>query len=146
MPPCHNIHRFKYAWSFGYKQSVGYCVVGYKGKRHKVHQIICRAFHGLPPEDKPFCDHINRIRDDNRSSNLRWTSSKGNCDNQAKVDQALEKYGVRSCEDRKAYNKARYESHGRAHWAVKIAEMHAQGLVQRKGPDGKWGWFPRIRS
>ena len=31
------------------------------------------AFIGMPPEGKE-CDHINRVRDDNRLENLRWVT------------------------------------------------------------------------
>lgn len=42
----------------------------------KVHRLICTAFHGPPPSDQHTPDHINRIRADNRSSNLRWASKR----------------------------------------------------------------------
>ena len=109
MPPC---RRFKvFRWTFGSAHGRGYRHIGYCGKIYLVHQIVCRAFNGIPPADKPFVDHINRIRDDNRPSNLHWVSTKENCDNTGRVDQALEKYGVRCCESSKAYQKAYRESH-----------------------------------
>lgn len=40
----------------------------------KVHRLVLLAFTGPAPRGKPECDHINRIRDDNRHSNLRWAS------------------------------------------------------------------------
>ena len=43
----------------------------------KVHRLIALAF--IPnPHNKPFIDHINRIRDDNRIENLRWVTSTEN--------------------------------------------------------------------
>lgn len=132
----------KFHWSFGYDKGDGYRVVRYKGKWHLTHRIICRAFHGLPPADKPCVDHINRLKADNRPCNLRYTSYKGNNDNKDCVDKSIEKYGVRWCENKKAYMKA----HDKAYNAAKLARMRAQGLTYRKGPDGKAGWHPRIRT
>ena len=148
MPPCRRIHRFKYTWTFGSKHPTGYRIVCSRGKPYKAHQAICRAFHGLPPKGKPFVDHINRIRDDNRPDNLHWASVKENNDNAGHVDQSIEKYGVRHCEDEKSYHRAYYESHregyiarSTAYWkthsAAYRAEKKAQGLTMRKGPDGK---------
>ena len=151
----------KFHWTFGSTNSYGYKAIKSRGKNYYIHRIICCAFHGLPPEDKPEVDHINRIRHDNRPENLHWASSKENNDNQAKVYQALERYKVRACEDHNAYIRARYETHGkryrklhrdeyaarsRAYGARKRAKMKAQGLTMRKGPDGKYGWYPRIRA
>ena len=197
MPP--DGHRFKkFRWAFGSKLPNGYLHVGYHGKYYYVHQIVCRAFNGLAPEGKPEVDHINRIPHDNRSENLRWVNRKENQDNADRVDQAFEKYGVRCCDDKKAYNKAyntahreeqrhyqkayrekypekhralskayreshrekcralskayckshreEHNAHQRAYDAAKYAKMKAQGLTYRKGPDGKWGWYPFKRS
>ena len=168
MPPCPNICRFRHTWTFGSKNRDGYMRVQFRGKHYAVHRIICRAFHGLPPADKPEVDHINRIKSANFESNLRWTSRKENADNQASVDKSVEKYKVRACENKTAYTRAHRETHreeynacGRlyygkhreerktylkAYGATKRAEMKAQGLTRRKGPDGKWGWFPFKRT
>ena len=105
-------------WSFGAKRRDGYLKVAHRGKCYAVHRLICGAFHDLAPADKPFVDHINRIRTDNRPSNLHWASVKENNDNRSSVNQSIEKYGVRSCEDRKAYDKA-YKAAHRATPALK---------------------------
>lgn len=110
MPPTG--YKFKkFRWTFGSNDGNGYKAVMFQGKNYKAHQIICRAFNGLPPEDKPFVDHIDRCRSNNTPGNLHWTSVKENADNQGKVDQALEKYGVRACENVRAYKKAYREAH-----------------------------------
>ena len=163
MPPSKG--RFKtFRWTFGFGSSNGYKAIGFHGKHHFAHQIICRSFHGLPPEGKPCVDHINRIRDDNRSCNIHWASYKENMDNRDCVDRSIEKYKVRTCEDRKtytkvwrglhheekkAYDRAYREAHHekcRAYDAAKRAKMKAKGLTYRKGPNGKWGWYPRVHK
>lgn len=61
--------------SNGYKQ-----ITIFKGWEHKsymVHRLVAMAF--IPnPENKPYVDHINRIKDDNRVENLRWVTPKEN--------------------------------------------------------------------
>lgn len=50
---------------------------GSKGTLIKVHRLVAQAF--IPnPQNKPFIDHINTIRDDNRIENLRWVTSHEN--------------------------------------------------------------------
>ena len=48
-----------------------------KDKTFLLHRIIALAF--IPnPENKPFINHINSIRDDNRIENLEWVTSREN--------------------------------------------------------------------
>ena len=43
----------------------------YDGKHQQFHRLVAIAF--IPnPNNKPFIDHINGVRDDNRVENLRW--------------------------------------------------------------------------
>ena len=49
-------------------------------KRMAVHRLVAEAF--IPnTESKPFIDHINTIRDDNRVENLHWVTPKENMNN-----------------------------------------------------------------
>lgn len=104
MPPTGG-HFKTFRWTFGAKSGKGYRQIQFRGEFYRVHQMVCRAFNGLAPEGKPFVDHINRIRDDNRPENLHWVDRKENNDNHGNVLNRVD-YGVRACDDLKAYRKA----------------------------------------
>lgn len=58
---------------------VGLCKDGVV-RKFKVHRLVAQAF--IPNTDnKPYIDHINSIRDDNRVENLRWVDSTENMNN-----------------------------------------------------------------
>lgn len=49
-------------------------------KSYKVHRLVAQAF--IPnPQNKPYIDHINTIRTDNRVENLRWVDREENANN-----------------------------------------------------------------
>lgn len=54
---------------------VALCGANGERKQAAVHRVICIAFRGAPPVDKPEVDHRDRNRKNNRSSNLRWYSN-----------------------------------------------------------------------
>lgn len=44
----------------------------------KVHRLVCEAFHGPEPADKPIVIHIDENSHNNRPENLRWGTQKEN--------------------------------------------------------------------
>ena len=61
-------------------KSDGYLKCKLNGKRYKHHRLVALQF--IPnPENKREVDHINRIRNDNHISNLRWVTPAENCQN-----------------------------------------------------------------
>ena len=54
-------------------------------KTYKINRLTALAF--IPnPENKPYVDHINTIRADNRVVNLRWVSQKENMSNSVTLE------------------------------------------------------------
>lgn len=90
-------------------------------KKKYVHVLVAETF--LPNTDnKPYVDHINRERTDNRVQNLRWATLIENANNTETVLNAMDLNGVRWKDDKKEANK-RY---ARIVRAKKKAEQSAQ--------------------
>ncbi|KAI5512118.1 His-Me finger endonucleases family [Trichomonas vaginalis G3] len=66
-----------------WEQNDGYARMRIGGKHYLKHVVI--ATHFIPnPNNLPFVDHINRIRNDNRLENLRWVTCSENNKNRGK--------------------------------------------------------------
>lgn len=103
--PCQGTRGNRWQWTFGQKQSSGYLALRINAHLYMVHRLV--AFTFIPNlNGKPFIDHINRIKTDNRVDNLRWCTCKENNNNTSHVINAYD-YGVRKCEDPKEYDRRR---------------------------------------
>ncbi len=91
--------------TYGGVRKDGYHRVTVNKKEYLVHRLVAETFL-IPVEGKPFVDHINRNKSDNRVENLRYVNSFENNENGSAADRV--DYGVREFEDKKAYSKARY--------------------------------------
>ena len=97
-------------WTYGDETTnSGYLSVRYKKKHYTIHRIIARCF--VPnPDNKPTVDHISRDKLDNNASGLRWATHREQRDNSGVVLNARD-YGVRWCDNKKAYMHAYYLAH-----------------------------------
>lgn len=56
----------------------GYLTINIKNKNSAVHRLVAETF--IPnPENKPYVNHINSNKLDNRVENLEWVTQKENC-------------------------------------------------------------------
>lgn len=56
----------------------GRFITNYKGKTYKIARLVCEAFHGPAPDDKPVCMHLDENAANNRADNLAWGTQKEN--------------------------------------------------------------------
>lgn len=82
--PNGGIRKYETKWVRGVKRRASksarheYYGILFRGKNYKIHRLVCSAFHGPQPSDKPIVIHINEDATDNRPSNLRWGTQKEN--------------------------------------------------------------------
>lgn len=75
-----------------------------KKKCHKIHKLVMEAF--VPnSENKPYIDHINTIKTDNRVCNLRWVSSKENTQNPLTMKHIIDACATNECKEKQRQTK-----------------------------------------
>ena len=78
------IRKYKTSWIYGTLSKASrtsrhkYYKTVYRGKNHKIHRLVCEAFHGKPPADKLIVIHIDEDATNNAPDNLRWGTQKEN--------------------------------------------------------------------
>jgi hypothetical protein len=73
----------------------GYMLVRLSGPRRveRVHRLVASAF--VPnPQNKPFVNHLNCIRDSNHFSNLEWCTQKENLDHASRLGRMQKSYWI----------------------------------------------------
>lgn len=99
----------RFYWNRGSLDKDGYRVVGIRRKVYRVHRLVAECF--IPnPDNKPTVDHIDRNRQNNAVSNLRWASRKEQADNSSRVLNRKD-YGARPCEDAKTYHRLHHKEY-----------------------------------
>lgn len=104
--PKSGVHKAR--WTFGSLHRSGYRVAIISRKQCYVHRLICEAFHGTCPPDRPEVDHLDRNPSNNKPENLRWCTRSENMRNRAVNEESLARYGVSPTDDYNAYKRARY--------------------------------------
>lgn len=87
----------------------GYMTVTINKKLMLVHRVVALAF--IPnPENKPYVDHINTVKSDNRVENLRWVTAKENANNKLTREHQKEAIAIYLTEEfrRKQSNAKQY--------------------------------------
>lgn len=62
----------------GHSNGQGHLKIWILGKRQYIHRLVCEAFHGPAPEDRPLVLHWDDDPSNNQASNLRWGSKSDN--------------------------------------------------------------------
>lgn len=89
-------------WSRGTRQPSGYMRVTIKKKSYFIHRLVAETFLGECPEGFEV-DHINRLRDDNQLSNIRYVTRSENRRNRKDYEELHTKLGFSEPVDESTY-------------------------------------------
>ena len=118
----------------GYPTQRGWLRVKVGGTHYRVHRIAWKMYYGEDPKQGLEIDHINRIRTDNRISNLRLTTSAGNKKNSAPV---LNKKPPRVKKTPEELAEIRADN------ARRTAEKNKKPIIL-VSPNGSERWYPSL--
>lgn len=100
-----------FRYSAGCYNKQGYTRIQFGGRQWTLHRLVAETF--LPNyENKPTVDHIDRVRDNNNLSNLRWATLAEQRQNSATVlfrlppGEAKRIWTVRNCDKVRGYKRA----------------------------------------
>ena len=65
------------------------------GRTYKVARLVCEAFNGAPPLDRPVCMHLDENSRNNAPENLAWGSQKENLNAPGFIDYCKSRTGDR---------------------------------------------------
>lgn len=146
----------KHGWTFGSQRDKSkYRVTSLTTAgvpRAYVHRLVAETF--IPnPHNKPTVDHIDRDPSNNFVGNLRWATSKEQVDNSGTVLNRVD-YGVRCCDDQRAYKKIRWQKVGKYAKHEKYVRVSINGKrlwkhrdecikvpCNNPGSDFMWKWI-----
>ena len=84
-----------------------YCRVKINSKKYRVHRLVAQLF--IPnPENKPYVDHIDGDRYNNRVDNLRWVTS---TENNIHLSETTKNYRNLTDADKEAIRNSRKSEH-----------------------------------
>lgn len=125
-------------WTLGYDTGLGYFRIRIYNKLYMVHRLVAETFI-LNPQNKPFIDHIDRDRSNNKVENLRWATSAENNRNTEQSDRVSTRQGTHIYENETQYNREWYgrNREKRNRYSQKYLNTHKYVLFS----DGSYHWL-----
>jgi len=97
--PHGGVRKYKTKWVYGSLRKAtptarhSYYGTIHRGRNYKIHRLVCEAFHGPAPEDKPVVIHIDEDSTNNKPSNLRWGTQKENLNMPSYIEYCRQRVG-----------------------------------------------------
>lgn len=138
----HGFGHSKRHWTRGSRTDKGYLVVGIDNKVYPVHRLIAETF--IPnPHGFPVVDHIDRERNNNVVTNLRWTTYVVNARNSGPCYSQKTRDGFHAYDNPSEYDSLRGKAYRLAN-PEHIKELWVSWASKNKKvrfPEGKKLWL-----